>query len=146
MRAALLAFVTSFALILTMHAGEVDTKGKTMATKDTVQRYFDALKQNDGWDAFLSDEMMFTSFTSPAKQIKGKEAYLQGTKRFYSSIVSFEVLDIIVDHDEACAFTRYELQGPGGSRFSSDVAERFTVKDGKIVSFGIYFDSAPFPK
>jgi hypothetical protein len=41
--------------------------------------------------------------------------------------------------------THYDLRGPAGP-FTSDVAEVFTIRDGKIHSFDIYFDSAPFPK
>ncbi len=52
----------------------------------------------------------------------------------------------MVDGDKACALTRYQLRPPNGNAFTSDVAELFTVKNGKIDSFAIYFDSAPFPK
>ena len=62
-------------------------------------------------------------------------------------IVSFELRELIVDGDKGCGLTRHELQPPnGGLRFSSDVAEIFVVKDGKITSFAIYFDTAPYPK
>jgi len=117
-----------------------------MTTKDTIQGYFNGLKQKTGWESFLSDDMIFTSFTSPIKQVTGKEAYLESTKRFYSMIVSFEVKDLLTEEDKACALTHYELQPPKGNTFSSDVAEIFTVKNGKINSFAIYFDSSPFPK
>ena len=117
-----------------------------MTTRDAVQEYFNALKQKNGWESYLSETMTFTSHISPVKQVTGKDAYLQATKRFYSSIVSFEVQDLIVENERACASTRYELQGPGGNRFSCDVAEVFTVKNGRIESFAIYFDPAPFPK
>ena len=52
----------------------------------------------------------------------------------------------MTDGDRAVALTRYQLGGPGGASFSSDVAEVFSVANGKITSFAIYFDSAPFPK
>jgi len=118
-----------------------------MTTKETVQGYFDALgRRAGGWESFLSDGMTFTSFTSPVKQVAGKAAYLQATGRFYSTIRSVEVRDLLVAGDKACALTRYELQPPGGNAFTSDVAEIFTVKDGRIDSFTIYFDSAPFPR
>jgi hypothetical protein len=42
--------------------------------------------------------------------------------------------------------TRYELRRPDGVVFGSDVAEIFAVREGRIDSLGIYFDSAPFPK
>lgn len=117
-----------------------------MTTKDTVQRYFDSLKQKSGWEAFLADDMTFTSFGSPIKRVTGKGAYLESTKRFFSMITAVEVGDVIVDGDRACALTRYDLQAPGGRAFDSHVAEVFTIRNGKILSLEIYFDSAPFPK
>lgn len=117
-----------------------------MTTRETILRYFENLKGKSGWDAFLSDEMVFTSFTSPIKQVTGRGAYLEATKRFFSMIKALEVKSILVDSEKACALTRYELQVPGGPAFESQVAELFEVRDGKIKSLDIYFDSAPFPK
>ena len=117
-----------------------------MATQDTIEGYFNSLKQTKGWESFLADDLVFTSFTSPIKRVSGKAAYLESTKRFYATITALEVRDLLVDGDKACALTRYELQPPGGPAFGSDVAEVFGVQDGKIASFDIYFDSAPFPK
>jgi len=117
-----------------------------MTTRDTLQGYFKALKQKQGWETFLSDDLNFTSYTSPIKRVSGRAAYLDATKRFYSMIGSMEVRDLLVDGVKACALTRYELRPPPGPPFSSDVAEVFEVRDGKIVSFDIYFDSSPFPK
>jgi ketosteroid isomerase-like protein len=117
-----------------------------MTTKETIQSYFSNLKQKTGWDSLLSDDMSFTSFTTPNKRVTGRAAYLEATKRFYSMITALEVKDLLVDGLKACALTRYELQPPGGTAFHSDVAEVFEVRDGKITSFAIYFDSAAFPK
>ena len=116
-----------------------------MTTKATIEGYFVSLKQKKGWESFLSDDMVFTSFTSPVKQITGRAAYLEATKRFYGGIVAFEVRDLLIDGDKACALTRYQLQRPQVPAFESHVAEVFRVRDGKIASFDIYFDSAPFP-
>jgi ketosteroid isomerase-like protein len=116
-----------------------------VTTKDTIQGYFNSLKQKKGWESFLADDMIFTSYTSPIKQVTGKDAYLESTKRFYSGIISFEVKDLLIEAERACALTHYELQSPKGP-FTSDVAEIFTVRNGKIASFAIYFDSAPFSK
>jgi len=117
-----------------------------MATRDTIEAYFNRLKEKKDWDSFLSDDMMFTSFTSPIKRVSGKTAYLASTKRFYSMITALEIKEVMVDGDRACALTHYDLQPPGGPAFGSDVAEVFGVRGGKITSFAIYFDSAPFPK
>ncbi|MCI0443972.1 nuclear transport factor 2 family protein [bacterium] len=117
-----------------------------MATEETIQGYFDSLKQRKDWKSFLADDMTFTSYTSPVNKISGKDAYIEATKRFYSSIVSMEVRDIMIDDQKALALTHYELKHPRGNIFTSDVAEIFTLKNGKIISFEIYFDTAPFPK
>jgi ketosteroid isomerase-like protein len=117
-----------------------------MTTRDTIQGYFDSLGKKQGWESFLSDEMVFTSFTTPIKHVTGKAAYLEATKRFYSMIKSLAIKGMVVDGEKACVLTRYELQPPAGSVFESHVAEVFEVRDGKIRSLDIYFDSAPFPK
>jgi ketosteroid isomerase-like protein len=117
-----------------------------MSTRDTIEAYFKALKGKADWTSFLSDDMEFTSFTSPPKRASGKTAYLESTKRFFSMIAGLEIRDVMVDGPRACALTRYQLQPPAGPAFSSDVAEVFEVRDGRIASFAIYFDSAPFPK
>ena len=60
-----------------------------MTTKDTIQRYFDSLQAKNGWETFLADDMTFTSFGSPLKQVTVKGAYLEATKRFFSMISPF---------------------------------------------------------
>lgn len=117
-----------------------------MTTRDTIQDYFDSLKQKGAWETFLADEMLFTRFTTPIKRVSGKGAYLEATKRFFSMITALEVKGLVVEGERVCALTRYELQPPGGLVFESHVAEVFQVRDGKIKSFDIYFDNAPFPK
>jgi ketosteroid isomerase-like protein len=116
-----------------------------MSTRTVVETYFKQLERKTGWEPLLADTVVFTSFTIPNKEIAGKQAYLEATKRFYGSIQSFQLRGLIVEGPKACALTRYQLRGPAGV-FQSDVAEVYTVRDGKIDSLGIYFDSAPFPK
>lgn len=116
-------------------------------TRQTILGYFDQLKRKGEWETSLAEGMLFTSFTSPVKEVKGRDEYLRSTVRFYSMITSLEVRELIVDGDRACALTRYQLQPPNaGAAFMSDVAEIFTVRNGKIDSLEIYFDSAPFPR
>jgi ketosteroid isomerase-like protein len=117
-----------------------------MKTRDTVEAYFNNLRGKRDWKTSLADEMSFVSFGTPSKQLTGRDAYVQSTKRFYSMIRGLEVRDILVDGDKACALTKYDLQAPSGPVFESNVAEIFEVRDGKITSLSIYFDSAPFPK
>jgi hypothetical protein len=117
-----------------------------MSTKEILQDYFNALREKRAWDSFLADNMTFTSFVVPIKQVTGKGAYIESTKRFFSMIVAIEVRDMIIEGNQACVLTRYEIKPPHGNSFNSNVAEVFTLRDSKIDSLAIYFDTSPFPK
>lgn len=117
-----------------------------METAQIVRDYLAALGRGQGWESFLAQDLAFTSHASAGKRLSGKDAYLASTQRFFSMIASLEVTRLIVDGTQACALTRYELRPPAGPAFHSEVAEVFTVRDGKIAALGIWFDSAPFPK
>ena len=117
-----------------------------MTTRDTIRAYFDSLKEKRDWEAFLSDDLVFTSFGTPFKHVTGRGEFRESTKRFYAMIKTLVIKDIIVDGERACALIRYELQPPGGPILESHVAEVFEVRADKIKTFDIYFDSAPFPK
>lgn len=116
-----------------------------MTTRETVERYFSALRGNDDWQALFADDVVFTTFGTPARTVSGREAFVTGTKGFYSMIRSLELRDLLVDGDRACALTRYQLAPPNGPAFWSDVAEIFRVDGDRITRFDIYFDSAPYP-
>jgi len=116
-----------------------------MSTRSVIETYFKQLKTGKGWESQLADDVTFTSFTTPVKQIAGKQAYIEATKRFYATIQSFELRALIVDGAQGCALTRYQLKGPAGV-FQSDVAEVYGIRDAKIAALGIYFDTAPFPE
>lgn len=117
-----------------------------MGTREAIQGYFACLRRKQGWQDFLADDVVFTSFTSPVKRVTGKGAYLEATKRFYGTIGTFELKRLIVEGENACALTRYDLQPPQGPTIATDVAEVFVVRGGTIQAFDIYFDSAAFPK
>jgi len=118
----------------------------TMTTRETIEEYLSSLQRKDAWENYFADDMRFTSFVSPVKRVTGRTAFLEATKGFYGMIVSLEVQNLLVDEDRACATTRYQLKPPAGPEFTSDVAEVFSVRDGRILSFEIYFDSAPYPR
>ena len=116
------------------------------ATRATVDDYFERLRAKGDWASLLSDDLTFTSFTNPVRSIAGRSVFVGATTGFYSMIRSVEVRQVLADGPRACALTHYVLAPPSGTPFESDVAEIFEVKNGAIVSFGIYFDSAPYPK
>ena len=116
-----------------------------MTTRATIEGYFNALQAGDSWEVYLADEMVFTSYTSPIREVAGRDAYLESTRGFFGMIESMAVRELIVDGDRAVALTRYQLRPPVGEAFSSDVVELFTIKGDKIATFSIVFDATPYP-
>ena len=117
-----------------------------MTTTDTIEGYFRSLERKDGWESFFADDLAFTSYVAPTKQVSGRAAFLESTRGFYGMIASLELRHMLVDGERACVTTRYRLQPPAGAPFTSDVAELFEVRDGRISSLEIYFDPAPLPR
>jgi ketosteroid isomerase-like protein len=130
-----------------IHSAQREQGNNSMHTRQIVEAYFGALQKKAGWQDALANDMVFTSYTSPVRHVSGKDAYLAATERFYSTIAGFEVRQLVVEGEHAIALTHYTIQPPDGApSFASDVAESFRVRGGKIVSFDIYFDTAPYPK
>jgi ketosteroid isomerase-like protein len=117
-----------------------------MSTRAVVQDYFRALELGESWQAFLAEDLAFTILSSPVKRVSGRAAYLEATRRFYSMIRSVHLRELIIEGERACALTHYELEGPDGKRFESDVVEILTVSRNQITSLEICFDPAPYPK
>ncbi|MGH6951024.1 MAG: nuclear transport factor 2 family protein, partial [Vitreimonas sp.] len=128
-------------------AGVQPNEERELSTRAVVNAYFEALRSGGDWQAWLADDMAFTIYTSLVREVGGKQGYIEATRNFYSSIQTMQLRHVLVEGDRACAQTRYQLQPPSPSpAFTSDVAEIFTVQDGKIASFAIYFDTAPYPR
>jgi ketosteroid isomerase-like protein len=117
-----------------------------VTTKDVVLAFLQRVQAKEGWEDLLSDELQFSNFAHPVRRTTGKQASLEGIRRFYAMSNAVEVESLIVEGQQACALTRYDLKPPVGASFESHIAEIFRVENGKIVSFGIFFDSAPYPK
>ncbi len=111
-------------------------------TQETIQGYYDGIKQKSGWQAFVSDAIAFDG--TGVKATKGKEAFVEGNNQFLRAVTTSQVKEMIVEGEKACVIVHYELMSPKGNKARSDVAEISAVKDGKIDSVTIYFDTAAF--
>jgi ketosteroid isomerase-like protein len=106
----------------------------------TVESYFEGIN-NGGWEALIADDMVFTIFS---RKTLGTQEYLAATNQFLRVVKSARVLQKIVDGNNVCAITRYKLASPKGAVSEMDIAEIFSVRDGKINSNTIFFDTQAF--
>jgi len=109
-------------------------------TKDLLKKYYEGLSSKGDWHSMLSEEILLTG--TVAKESKGKEAFVNNN--FFRMVKGLKVKQMIVENGNACYIVSYNLISPKGISFSSDVAEIWKVKDGKLDSLAIYFDTAAF--
>lgn len=54
------------------------------------------------------------------------------------------VKEMILEDDLACVIANYDYEFPNGRNINGDVAEIWKVKDGKLDSLTIFFDTHTF--
>ena len=64
--------------------------------------------------------------------------------RFSQRFESMKVKEMIVEGDKASVIGNYDFQFPNGRKINGSVAEFWTVKNGKLQSLTLYFDTLTF--
>ena len=114
----------------------------TSSVKEILNKYYNGLASKGDWHSMLSDEILLTG--TIAKESRGVKPFVNNN--FFKMVRGLKVKEMIVENEKACAIVSYDLMSPKGKSFSSDVAEIWKVKDGKLDSLAIYFDTAAFQK
>jgi ketosteroid isomerase-like protein len=113
-----------------------------LSTKETIENYFTAVHKG-GWESYIADDFVFIN-SNLDKVAHSKAAYIEGAGRFFMATTSVELRQLIIDGDKASVIASYRLRSPKGNTGVCDVAEILTVKDGKINSSAIFFDTKAF--
>src|SRR6185503_1959628 len=118
---------------------------ENLTTKQLLETYYKGLAEKTNWDSVIADDFRFVggdmTKTTP---IIGKSAYIEVINRFSNLFDSMHVKRMIIDNDGACVIANYDYKFPNGAKINGDVAEIWTVKDGKLDSLTIYFDTLTF--
>jgi ketosteroid isomerase-like protein len=126
---------------------EFASEDTRMTTRSTIEDYFKRIEARHGHEELFADDVVFTMVTSPGRTATGKPACIQATARFYANVERLNLRQLLVDGDRAAALVRYTIKPSNGApRFESDVAEFFDVRNGRIRTFTICFDTAPYPR
>ena len=116
-----------------------------MATKELLETYYKGFAKKGNWDSVLSDNFKFMSGDmTKITPIIGKVAYIEVIKRFSQLFTSMRIKQMIVEHDSACVIGNYDYTFPNGISINGDVAEIWNVKNGKLDSLTIFFDTLTF--
>ena len=108
-----------------------------MNTRQLIERYFYAVRNEGDWQSMIADDM---KFTSPAGSTVGKQEYLIAASRFFKMSTDLEIKKLIVDGQSAGVWVSYFLL-LNGKRHECLVSEWLEVNDGRLVSSSILFDT-----
>lgn len=113
-----------------------------MTTKELLDRYYERLSGKGELGPLLSEDFMLAG--TGAKEARGRDAHADNL--FFRFVKSLEVKTMIIDGERACAVVHYALVSPQGDGFSCDVAEVWEMKNGKLASLAMYFDTVEYQK
>jgi ketosteroid isomerase-like protein len=111
-------------------------------TRELLDLYYATLSQKGQCGSLLSENFLLGG--TVAKETHGRDAYEESL--FFKYVKSLKVKTMIIDGKRACAVVKYNLESPKGDRLSCDVAEVWEMKDGKLDSLAMYFDTVAFHK
>ena len=116
-----------------------------MTAKELLNIYYKGFAEKTNWESVIADDFQFIGgdMTKP-DPIVGKEAYVQVIKRFSQLFQSMRVKEIIIQGDNACVIGNYDYLFPNGQKINGNVAEVWTIKNEKLQSLTIYFDTLTF--
>jgi ketosteroid isomerase-like protein len=116
-----------------------------MTTKELLDIYYKGFAKKNGWENVIADDFKFVggdmTKTTP---ILGKSAYVEIINRFSQLYKNMRVKKMIIDGDSACVIGNYDYEFPGGKNINGDVAEIWKVKENKLDSLTIFFDTLTF--
>lgn len=116
-------------------------------TKQLLETYYRGFARKEGWEGVIADDFKFIggdmAHTEP---VVGKAAYVEVINRFSRVFQRMHVKEMTIDGPNACVIGNYDYLFPNGKRMNGDVAEIWKVKDGKLDSLRIFFDTLTFDK
>ena len=116
-----------------------------MKTEELLEIYYKGFAKKKDWESVISDDFKFIggdmTKTTP---IVSKTAYIEVIKRFSQLWTTMRVKEMIVDGNNACVIGNYDYVFPNGKSINGDVAEIWKVKNGKLDSLTIFFDTLTF--
>jgi ketosteroid isomerase-like protein len=116
-----------------------------METKQLLEIYYTGFAQKKDWDVVLADDFQFIggdmTKTTP---VQGKASYIEVIQRFSRVFKNMRVKNMIIEGDKASVIANYDFVFPNGKSMSGNVAEVWEVKDGKLHSLTIFFDTLTF--
>lgn len=118
---------------------------KSSETKQLLETYYKGFAEKFNWESVIADDFQYIDGDmTNSTPVVGKQAYIEIIKRFSQRFEEMRVEQMIIDGETACVIGNYDFQFPNGTKINGSVAELWTVKNGKLNSLTLYFDTLTF--
>jgi ketosteroid isomerase-like protein len=114
-------------------------------TRQLLEIYYKGFAEKANWESVIADDFEYVGGDmSNIRSVVGKQAYIEIIKRFSQRFEAMSVKQMIIEGDRASVIGNYDFQFPNGYKINGNVAEFWTVKNGKLQSLTLYFDTLTF--
>ena len=114
-------------------------------TKQLLDNYYKGFAAKANWEDNIADDFQYVGGDmNNIQPVVGKQAYVEIIKRFSQRFTTMRVKQMIVEGDKASVIGNYDFQFPNGKQINGNVSENWTVKNGKLQSLTLYFDTLTF--
>jgi len=118
---------------------------RSQETRQLLETYYRGFAEKAGWESVIADDFQYIGGDmTNIIPIVGKQAYIEIIKRFSQRFEAMRVQQMAVEADKAAVIGNYDFVFPNGVKINGNVAEFWTVKDGKLSSLTLYFDTLTF--
>ena len=117
----------------------------TQGTRQLLETYYTGFAQKANWEVTLADDFQYVGGDmNNTKPVVGKQAYIEIIKRFSQRFEAMRVKQMIIEGDKASVIGNYDFQFPNGHKINGNVSELWTIRNGKLQSLTLYFDTLTF--
>lgn len=114
-------------------------------TKQLLEAYYKGFAAKINWEHTIAEDFQYVGGDmTNTKPVVGKQAYVEIIKRFSQRFEAMRVMEMIIEGDKASVIGNYDFQFPNGQKINGNVSENWTVKNGKLQSLTLYFDTLTF--
>jgi ketosteroid isomerase-like protein len=114
-------------------------------TRQLLEIYYKGFAEKANWESVIADNFEYIggdmNNTTP---VVGKQAYSEIIKRFSQRFEKMTVKQMVIEGDKASVIGNYDFVFPNGVKINGNVSENWTVKNGKLQSLTLYFDTLTF--
>ena len=115
------------------------------STKQLLEKYYKGFAEKTNWEDTIADDFQYVGGDmNNTRPVMGKAAYVEIIKRFSQRFQSMRVKQMVIDGDKASVIGNYDFEFPNGHKVNGNVSENWTVKNGKLQSLTLYFDTLTF--